>query len=1087
MVKIVAHKKLIRTGIFFLAVLLYLFNGHVQGQFYNGSQLQFGKSRIQYFDFSWHYQVYDEFDVYFYDENTQKLAEHLALYAPREIERIGRQLNAFLDVKMQFLVFRNLSDLKQSNVGIKTDDTYNIGGVTHIVGSQVFVYFNGTLADFERQIRAAIAQFYINQAVFGSSFTAQIKNSALKSIPEWFTGGLAGYVAEPWNATLDNRLRNAFLAGKFEYFNFIEGDDARLAGHSFWYFIATQYGEKVPGTVLQAISANRGIESALLLSLGLSLKQLMEQWYQFYLGLYLDEVEKYSFPSGAYVLKGRKNKARKRYSEVCISPDERYVAYAENEIGKIKVWIQSLENGKRQKILKYGWKADEKNDFHYPLLRWLPGTDRLAILYEHKGRLMLRFQQPGEKEFAEREMEHFSFVQDLNFAPDGKHMVLSAEKLGQSDLFLMNLASNIPQQITNDVWDDVCPVFYRKEDQLLFSSNRNSDSLASVGFPDVENKSLNPDMDLFLLDRNTKSLKRLTNSPGINEIKVQKWDKDHFVFLSDENGIYNRFMARIDSSISSVDTAVHYRYFLSSFAVSNYNTSILNQSINTNANIYAELVQEENNFRMLLKNKDAAALIDPVLLRPDWYRKQNPAERVSDTAETLASKPDSFPVRFRNVQFDELSRSFGSATGNSGGKVAIAAGKEQYMVDSAGLQLIQGKNLYLVKFTVDELVTQVDFNFINAQYQQFSGGGSPVYLDPGFNVFLKAGVSDVLQDYRITGGVRLAPDLKNNEWVLSYENIKHRLDKRLVFHRRALQESRSIYLIKQLSHALYYQLKWPFSTVFSVDGTAMLKNERTIYLPVNDISLKEPDENKNWAGLKASLTFDNTRGLGLNLYEGTRLKLFGEYYQLIDKSFENLVVLGFDVRNYLRIHRSFIWANRFACSSSLGSQRLIYYMGGVDRWLNAEFNQLTPIDYDQDYTYQTLATNMRGFDQNIRNGNSFAVINSELRFPLFRYFFRRPISSDVLNNFQLIGFGDVGTAWTGLNPYSDENALFTRWVRQGPLLIKVVEQKDPIVAGTGFGMRTRLLGYFVRTDLAWGYEDGQFNPPVFYFSLSLDF
>jgi len=93
-------------------------------------------------------------------------------------------------------------------------------------------------------------------------------------------------------------------------------------------------------------------------------------------------------------------------------------------------------------------------------------------------------------------------------------------------------------------------------------------------------------------------------------------------------------------------------------------------------------------------------------------------------------------------------------------------------------------------------------------------------------------------------------------------------------------------------------------------------------------------------------------------------------------------------------------------------------MGGVDNWLFPKFDVLTPIDYSQNYAFQTLATNMRGFNQNIRNGNSFLVFNTELRFPIFQYFSKSPMSSSFLRNFQLVAFGDIGTAWTGPSPYS---------------------------------------------------------------------
>jgi hypothetical protein len=153
-----------------------------------------------------------------------------------------------------------------------------------------------------------------------------------------------------------------------------------------------------------------------------------------------------------------------------------------------------------------------------------------------------------------------------------------------------------------------------------------------------------------------------------------------------------------------------------------------------------------------------------------------------------------------------------------------------------------------------------------------------------------------------------------------------------------------------------------------------------------------------------------------------------------------------------------------------------------------EFEQETPLDYTRNWVYQTLATNMRGFNQNARNGNNFLLLNSEFRMPLFRYLLNRPIKSEIVNNFQLVTFGDLGVAWTGWNPYDEDNVLYTRYVESGPLRIRVQYEKDPIIGGFGFGARTKLLGYFLKGDLAWGVEDGKVKKnPIFYLSLSLDF
>ena len=206
---------------------------------------------------------------------------------------------------------------------------------------------------------------------------------------------------------------------------------------------------------------------------------------------------------------------------------------------------------------------------------------------------------------------------------------------------------------------------------------------------------------------------------------------------------------------------------------------------------------------------------------------------------------------------------------------------------------------------------------------------------------------------------------------------------------------------------------------------------------------------------------------------------------------KDFYVVGFDVRHYQKIHRNLIWASRIAGSTSFGKEKLVYYMGGVDNWFNPKFDNSINIATDQNYAYQTLATPLRGFWQNIRNGNTFVVMNNELRWPIFKYFFNRPIRSDFISNFQVIGFSDIGTAWTGPDPYSSQNSLnttyFPKTLPQTPLLVTLYSKNEPLVGGYGFGLRSRLWGYFVRVDWAWGVEDRVILPEITYLSFSLDF
>jgi hypothetical protein len=405
--------------------------------------------------------------------------------------------------------------------------------------------------------------------------------------------------------------------------------------------------------------------------------------------------------------------------------------------------------------------------------------------------------------------------------------------------------------------------------------------------------------------------------------------------------------------------------------------------------------------------------------------------------------------------------------------------------------------LYVPVFYQNSLVSQIDFNFLNASYQAFTGGA--FYFNPGFNVLFKIGANDLFEDYKLTGGFRLSPDFDANEYLLSFENLKKRLDKQLVFHRQTFKNvgvgELGAFEIKTHTHTLSYLLRYPINQVKSIGATFSFRNDRTVYLSSNPNYLNEPNIYKNWLGIKLEYIFDNTQSLGMNLYRGTRYKIFAEFQEQMYKDLYELVVFGADIRHYTRIHRSLILANRFAWSSSQGSSRIIYYLGGVDNWINLNQNKTPtfipfseiPIDRNQNYAFQAVGTDMRGFSQNIRNGNNFAIFNTELRFPVFKYLANYPLGRSFFENFQIVTFFDVGSAWSGPTPWSSKNAYDSEVVNQGPITITIDSNRDPIVAGYGVGIHTMLLGYFMRFDWAWGIANRQVLPHVFYFSMSLDF
>ncbi len=1086
--------------IFAVALLFPLSN---YAQFYNGSNQTFGKNRVQYSNFHWTYYKFRDIDTYFY-LNGKELAQYTARYATQQIPVIESKIGSRLDKKIQFIVFNNLTDLKQSNIGLMTNEDYNIGGITHIIGSKVFLYFDGNHVNFEEQIRDGIAEVLFNQTMFGGTMGQQVKTSTFFSLPDWYKVGIISWLGTDWSVEYDNHVRDGILSGKWDKVNNITGEEAVYAGHSLWRFIAQRYGKATVSNIIHMTNMSNSIDKGFMYVLGLPFKQLTLEWIEYYQREYSEFVDDENTPSGLFNIKYKDDI---RYGQPKVSPFGKHLAYTTNEYGKYKIYIYNFSTKKKKKIFKRGVTIDTKTDYSYPLLSWHPTGKLLAFIIEDKGMPWLYRYNIEDKIFTKQIIYNVQKITDFGFSNNGQLFVMSAVQNGQSDLFVYNIAASSFYKITDDIYSELNPSFINNSSQIVFSSNRVNDTIGKetesiVGVPD--------NFDLFVYDYANREpiLKRITNTPIANEIQPNSYGYNTISYLSDETGIYNSYLATIDSSVSSVDTTIHYRYFINSKPITNYSRDIIDQSISIRAGKNASVIFRDNLYKIYINNTPKYETVPKLVLDTTNYMKQLYKNHNKKLLKEEKNKSKTKIIKLEKkepeiVQAKKLKR-FVMVYKNEKGEEVLGGGLDEkiggseinkYIINSNGLITVAGdekltipKRLnYNVSYFINDLVSQVDFNYINYSYQPFTGGGGPIYLNPGFNLFFQIGMNDLMEDHRLVGGVRLNLNLVNNEYIFSYANLKKRLDKEIVFHRNTLEGTNGYSIMRVHSHEAFYILKWPFNEALSIRGTGMYRNDMYVTLATDQISLETPTVYNNWAGIKGELVFDNTRDLGINLLSGTRYKFFAEYHQLINNSGNNLIVLGFDYRNYQKIHRTFIWANRIAGSTSLGSDKLIYYMGGVDNWLFPKFNMDTPIDYSQDYAYQTLATNMRGFNQNIRNGNSFVVINSELRFPIFQYFSKTPISSGFLRSFQFVGFGDIGTAWTGISPYSPDNSLYTKYINSGPMHISVEIQKEPIVGGFGLGARATVMGYFIRGDVSWGVDDYRVRKPIYYLSLSLDF
>jgi WD40-like Beta Propeller Repeat len=1075
-----------------LAALGALITLEGSAQFYNGSDQEYGKNRVQYQDFLWQYYRFPELETYFY-KGGKDVARYVSISAHRNKREMEKFFDFTVDDRIQFVVYNSLGDFRQSNIGVTGDDLYNIGGVTRIVGTKVFVYNEGDHRLLDRQVRSGIAQLMIDQMMYGGNWREVLRNSTLLNLPSWYTQGLVAYCAGPWDARSEARIRDGVLSDRFKRFNRLEGEDAVLAGQAVWTYVAETYGASVIPNILYMTRVSRNPESGFTYVLGMGLKTLTQESLDHYRKRYEEDDRLRAVPKMEEM--AVKTRRTRSYSEFKLSPDGRYAAWVSNDQGQYKVWLYDRAEKKAKRLLKGEKRLNRIIDKSFPILAWHPSGRALTWTSERKGELFLTTYTLDDEVFTRKPVFMLEKILSMDYSADGQNMIFSGVREGRTDLYLYYPIGNRQEQLTDDQYDDMDPAFVDGGRAILFSSDRVDDTLRS----NAEVVWTDQRRDIFRYDLTTRStiLARMTNTPDQDETEPMGWDSANYAFLSTAGRVSDRWLLHFDSAITAIDTAVHYRYFTTEARATNLKRGIAEHDVVLKRGWHSQLVYANGKYHFYTGHTgDGTASSGSLGSEDVAVRKETITGNTITDDMSLVVKVDRGPapdssadaVDIHNYRFlgeEALPRSTNSVAvvGASSSPLEGVPGKSS--VDSlliTRLAFPEQRN-YNVNFATDQVLTQLSNQYDGRFYQPLTNSDA---LNPGLSGLTRMAMSDLFEDRKIVGGFRLALDLNNNHYLLKFQDLRRRVDKEITLQRQGNQLFFDQAVVKVHTHQAQYRLSYPFSELASLRATLMYRHDRLVVQSTDNPTLGLPNSSDQTAGAKLEYVYDSSLPRGLNLWTGWKLKAFAEYYVQPDGDKTNMQVLGVDLRHSLRVHRDIIWVTRLAGSSSLGSRKVLFVLGGVDNWLFPKVNTESPVDGTQNYFYQSLALPVRGFFYNTRNGNSFGVFNTELRIPIFRYLMNKPIRSDFVQNFQIVGFGDIGAAWTGSDPYAESNSFNTRVINQGPLTISIKNQREPIVGGYGFGLRSRLLGYFVRADWAWGVEDGRVLPNVFHFSLALD-
>ncbi len=1112
------------------------------------NSVTFGKNRVQYKKFKWKYYQSKNFNVY-YNQNGEELARFIAQSAEKELPQIEAAAEYSLQRRANIVLYNQYSDMLQSNIGLEID-WQNTGGGTKLVNNKLVVYFDADHQKLRNQIRSGIAQVLTENRLFGDDFGEIAGNQALLDLPKWLTDGYISYLAQNWSTELDDELKSEMLSGNYSKFTKFAFAKPQIAGHAFWFFIEERYKKENVTYLLYLATVYKNLNKACLQVCKKKFNDVLTEFMEYQDDKYYKDIAKRKpYPKGNYI-EGFDINSRLDYFRFNVNPNKRNNSYVVTQFKKGIVRVIYNDDFVNKTLLKYGVRS-YKNEMNpnYPLMAWDPKGTRISVLYVNEGKLQLFVYDivTRIKQYKIDLTKQFDQVQDMKYMLNSNTLLLTAVKNGHTDIYTLDIQNEKVKQITNDIYDDLDASFvaFPNKTGIIFSSNRPNPSAKSGDSILPSDHRYNIYLITNFGDKpELNQITRLSDLKYGNARYPMQYNESHFTFVSDENGVGNRYAGFFTTKKAGLDTLVligdeilrnpsakevdsTLKVFKKTdidsiavvsvsddsaytFPLTNYQSTLGETRIAGDNNQVSEVTrQSDEKVLYKLKIDENTLRRRNVTAQPTQYMKKLMAE-YNDTNALKSNKPITPASDSAKKQDDLFQSEFANEKRDSG-----VTGKSQTVTESKYnvLRTIKKYNYKPPKFSVDFASAGFSSSVLINRYQAYGGGGGPIMLSSGtpLNGLIRLGTSELLEDVKITGGYKISTNLKDNEWLMSYQNYKRRIDWGATYYRNVLQVyDPNLNIDGKLFTNLYQvNVSYPFDETKSIRLSTGIRSDKivtltNVYIPP---TVNEPDIKTIYSTTHLEYVYDNTLYPTMNIWNGLRYKFFIDWNRQINKvqfaDGPTTFNFGFDARYYYPILRNFIWAGRAAGDFSWGNQKMIYYLGGVDGWLmfgdnqkydangvlikERYFNTSNPPAADQDYAFQSLALNMRGYIQNVANGNNAMVVNSEFRFPVFSTLFDRPINNAFIRNFQIIQFFDFGTAWNGAYDnlkrpdvsYTDQNNNVTVRIKAGGL--------GPFAGGYGFGARSTLLGYFVKFDAGWPMTGFFKGKPILYVSLGLDF
>ena len=1003
----------------------------------------FGKNKVQYENFNWHYLQSEHFDIYFTDGGDD-IAEFTAEIAEASYLKIKHDFRFELVDRITIIVRNSHNDFGQTNVNLNPSEE-SVGGFTEFFKNRVVVPYEGDWEKFRHVIHHELTHAVMLQMVYGAGVQSIITGMARLRMPLWFIEGLAEYESRGWDTESDMYMRDATLNSYVPPVDYLYGFMAYKGGQSVLYYLAQKYGGEKIGELLGKIKITKSMERGLKQSIGINTEDLTKKWHMYLKREYWPDIADRKEPEE---IAKRLTDHTKWYNFInsgpALSPKGDKIAFLSNKTGYFDIYVMSAIDSKNLKKLVGGQQKSNLEELHWLRagISWSPDSKYIVFAAKAGGNDVLHIIDVKKRKTRKVIKIDLDGVFTPSWSPLGEDIAFMGLKHGQGDIYSYNIKTEELKQITNDSYTDQTPQWSPDGKKITFVSDRTNN--IDHGVDNHKSKIYDYNFrnnDIYIINVNTKKIDRITKNASLESSPVFSPKGDRIAYISDECGINNIYIHDLNSGmnypITNVVTGVFNlswqgsdnKLAFTSFYNAGYDIYLLRDPLKISP---GSIQLKDTNF--ITKIKEEGREEEYANFYPDKFKKDTEADDNS----------------FKNFVFDDSFKK---------GKIQLDDTDESVFLDSTDYKFKTGEykvSNYKIKFSPDII-------YGNASYSQFFGVQGMTQI----------ALSDVLGNHRINLYTNLFYDLRNSNYQAEYYYLPKQTDFGIGgFHYAYYFYNYAVGWFRDRNYGANFFVSHPFSRYKRLNGGVTLLSIDRDYIQAPEI----PIQKRRMLLTSLSLVNDTVLWGYTGPVNGNRYSLGISYSPGIGNNGINFFTMKLDYRKYIKIGREYNLVARVTGGFSEGSQPQKFFLGGTSGWLNYKTNNgLRVLDMDDIY-FSSFELPMRGGYYYERVGERFFINNLEFRFPLIRYFVMGWPLPIGFQNIRGSLFTDIGAAWSG-NDFKGASSTDGGWL-----------ELNDIFFGYGIGARMNLGFFVLRFDVAWSSDLANYtNGPVYYISLGPEF